>query len=400
MEFNDVIRDIEIKSHPLVYAPDEDTFMLAKQVFNLAKGRCLEVGAGSGYTCIMLAKMGFDISCVDINPNAIELISENSSLNKVSIPVKYSDLFGSLSCEKFDTIIFNPPYLPASMLDQNDPFVKSVDGGKKGYEITKKFIDSLNPHLTVDGQAIIIFSSLTKLEKIIEFIVDNCLDYEMIEERNVGLMEKLYVLKIIKSFVLKTLEEKGLTNIKYLAKGRRGVIYVGDLNNEKIAIKIHNPKSQANTINFEYDMLLELNKLGIGPKVIFNGHNFFAYHFIDGINIDDKWIELSAVERKKVLFEILDKLRILDSHGYNKDEMKYPYKHILIDSNLNVNFIDFERCKRDFKAHNITQFTNYIVGSLYPLIDKEILFGLAREYSKEMNDINFKKIIDFLKENV
>lgn len=401
MEFSEIIRNITIKSHPLVYAPDEDTFIVADIAFREAKGKVLEVGAGSGYTSIILAKRGLDVTCSDINPNALKLIKINSEENKVKLRIIESDLFEKIE-EKYDTIIFNPPYLPESLLDQTDPFVKSVDGGKEGFEVTKRFIDSLRPHLEKNGQAIIIFSSLTKLEKVLDFIKENAMESEMLSEKSVGLMEKLYVLRIKRRDFLDECEEKGIKNIKYFACGRRGYIYTGKYNNITVGIKTINPKSKADNIVYEFNMLNKLNKVGIGPKALFSGNEFFVYEFFEGHHIGDVWYDLNDKDKKKVLKASLEQIRTLDKLNLNKAEMSNPYKHILVNDKKEIKLIDFERCKPMERPKNLTQLVSYITMNLYKEKFKEQkekfeeAKRLSAIYSRDQSDENYKKLVDFL----
>jgi len=385
-DFSQIIQSLKISNDPLVYAPDEDTFILARIAYNLAKGTVLEIGAGSGYTSIILAKKGLKVTCSDINKNAIELIKKNTKNNDVKLNIIESNLFKNIK-KSYDTILFNPPYLPNSLLDQSDPFVKSVDGGKKGYEITKKFIEQIYPHL--NNQAIIIFSSLTNLDLICKFITENKMHYQLLEEKKVGLMEKLYVLKFEKFKEIQELE-KTITDIKFFTKGKRGFIFKGKLKNKKVGIKIKNPKSEVDTIENEVTVLQELNKHNIGPKIVKFSKNYFVYEFVNG-----KTIEEFLKESKNIIpivKKIFKQLRKLDLLKYNKEEMTNPYKHIIV--NKNITLLDFERCKKSPKPQNITQFVNYINKFLNK--DKEILTNLSRKYKNDYSEKTYKELLNYL----
>ena len=71
---------------------------------------------------------------------------QNSMKKGIPISVQQSNLFKNLD-EKFDTIIFNPPYLPS------DPKLKdlTLDGGKKGYELIQKFLKQAKKYLEKNG---------------------------------------------------------------------------------------------------------------------------------------------------------------------------------------------------------------------------------------------------------
>ena len=66
--------------------------------------------------------------------------------------------------EKFNLIIFNPPYLPE---DSREPKYSQIatTGGKKGSEITNKFLEQAKKHLEKNGKILLLTSSLTKAIK-------------------------------------------------------------------------------------------------------------------------------------------------------------------------------------------------------------------------------------------
>ncbi|MCR8487527.1 MAG: class I SAM-dependent methyltransferase, partial [Crenarchaeota archaeon] len=109
---------IKLVVNEYVYEPSDDTELLAKAVIRNIKpfSKALEIGTGSGAIAILLAKLGCDVTATDINPKAIEVAKENATQNNVKIRFIVGDLFAGLN-EKFDTIVFNPPYLPEDDFD-------------------------------------------------------------------------------------------------------------------------------------------------------------------------------------------------------------------------------------------------------------------------------------------
>ena len=61
-----------------------------------------------------------------------------------------------------------------------------------------------------------------------EFIKNNLLEFKLLEKKGY-FFEQLYVYLIEKSEILKKLENKGIKNIRYFAKGKRGFIFKGDV---------------------------------------------------------------------------------------------------------------------------------------------------------------------------
>jgi len=171
-------KGLEIETSLEVYDPAEDTFLLLDSIDIKKFDSVFEIGTGCGIIALYCAKLGANVICSDINPFAITLVKENLERNKSNIKgtveIQHGDLFSVLKPkEKFDIIIFNPPYLPSKkddLIGGNGWFDKAVDGGIDGLSAIRRFIEGLNKHLESNGKAYFVFSSLSdrkKLEKII-----------------------------------------------------------------------------------------------------------------------------------------------------------------------------------------------------------------------------------------
>jgi len=154
-----------------VYAPREDSKLLERFVRQYAKGSVLDVGTGSGIQAIAAAKSNKvkSVLAIDIQKQAIEHCRQNIKNKKIKFIV--SDLFQNVK-NKFDTIIFNPPYLPEDIQLKD----LTLEGGKRGYEVLERFVNDVNDFLKKDGIVLIVFSSLTKKNKIDWFIEKNLLE--------------------------------------------------------------------------------------------------------------------------------------------------------------------------------------------------------------------------------
>jgi release factor glutamine methyltransferase len=157
---------------PTVYAPAEDSFMLAHEAAKL-HGRVLEIGCGSGIVSLVCAKAGCEVLGVDINPDAVACSMENAKRNRVSnASFIESNLFSDIpkDGEKFDAIIFNPPYLPTSKSEKlsNNKLNHAFDGGKTGRTVLDRFLDEFSDFLEPDGVLLLVQSSLNDEEKTIK----------------------------------------------------------------------------------------------------------------------------------------------------------------------------------------------------------------------------------------
>jgi release factor glutamine methyltransferase len=148
-----------------VYAPREDSLLLAFAVRSLARGRVLDIGTGSGIASIAAAQkpVVVSVTAVDVNPDALECAQANAEALGVDGKIVFleSDLFSALGGEKFDCICFNPPYLPTS----EEEHVKggldaAFDGGPDGRRVTDAFIPQAKAHLNAGGIVLLVSSSL------------------------------------------------------------------------------------------------------------------------------------------------------------------------------------------------------------------------------------------------
>jgi release factor glutamine methyltransferase len=155
--------------HSSIYTPEQDSYLLAnavKQFLNKIdnKGnlKVLEVGSGSGIIAETLINQGIlqdNLTLTDINPEAIKLLT--SKFPKANIII--SNLFQNINHQKFNLIIFNPPYLPKDK-ENKEPVQSRVatTGGKKGSGIINKFLQQAKDLLKQDGKILLLTSSLTQ----------------------------------------------------------------------------------------------------------------------------------------------------------------------------------------------------------------------------------------------
>jgi release factor glutamine methyltransferase len=148
-----------------MYQPAEDSFLMSRilkeQVPNLIKQnsdlKFLEIGAGSGIHLETASSLGIkkeNIFSSDIDKKSV------SHCSSLGFNCVHSDLFENIS-EKYDLIIFNPPYLPEDSREPKSSKLATT-GGKKGNEIILKFLENAKNYLKVDGKIFLITSSLAE----------------------------------------------------------------------------------------------------------------------------------------------------------------------------------------------------------------------------------------------
>ncbi len=382
-----------------MYEPQEDSKLLKSVVDRLAKGKVLDMGTGSGILAVTAAnKKGVrEVIGVDIDKKSITYCKKK--YKKIKIKWKVSDLFSKLGGYKkyFDLIIFNPPYLPQEGRKRHI----DLEGGKKGYEVIAKFLETVNEYLKDDGIVLLLFSSKTKEKKVLEIIEQRLFDYKL-EAKEKLFFEEIYVYKISKKEILKKLEKKEISNVQFFARGKRGNVYTGEFKNKKVAIKIKRKESTAlNTIEKEAKWLKFFNLKKIGPKYLFHSKDFLVYQFIEGEYFKNFIHGKSSNVIKKYLRELLTQCYVMDKVNVDKKEMTRPLKNAIV-SHGKIVLIDFDHCHKVKSPQNVTQLCDFILKISK---NKHIRFTVklkgfmraVKEYAHDKSKKNYEKIVKLVK---
>ena len=142
-----------------VYRPAEDSELLLRHARPRFRGSVLDMGTGSGFLAVEAASdpRVDRVVAVDIDPDALDSARSRAGAAEVVVCIEFvlGDLFEGLEGERFDLIMFNPPYLPSEG-DADEP---SWSGGAAGNEVILRFLDEAGQHLNPDGAVLMIYSS-------------------------------------------------------------------------------------------------------------------------------------------------------------------------------------------------------------------------------------------------
>lgn len=356
------------------------------------------MGTGSGYqaeAAIQLPQVE-KVVAVDINPAAIAHCKK--TIKKRKLECYKSDLFsafkGKLSKIKFDTMIFNPPYLPADK-GKNDI---ALVGGKKGYETIERFLKDAPKFLAKDGIILLLFSNLTHRHKVEEIIRNNSLEFKHLAGARM-FFEELFVYLLNKPEVVQKFEAKGYSQIRYFDEGERGIVYTAMHKGKKVAIKVKKPESEAkDRIRNEGHTLQVVNKHGIGPKLVAAEADAVVYEFVEGEFFRDWFEKAPKAKLKAAILDILKQAYELDKLDVAKEEMHRPLKNAIVTKRGKVVLIDFERTHASEKSHNVTQFCQFLLSRRDFLKKKgialkpEMVIAAAQAYKDNPSDLSFKEI--------
>jgi release factor glutamine methyltransferase len=131
---------------PAVLIPRHETEVLVETALARVgpKATVLDVGTGSGCIAITLKleRPDWDVSAVDISPNALEVARDNAQSLQADVRWIHSDRFAEVLGESFDLIVSNPPYIGvneplSSEVVDHEPHL-ALFGGETGLEFYRR----------------------------------------------------------------------------------------------------------------------------------------------------------------------------------------------------------------------------------------------------------------------
>lgn len=119
-----------------------------------AQTTVLDMGTGSGICSVFAARHADRVVAVNVNPAAVRCARINALLNQVEqrVDARWGDLFDAVAGERFDLILFNPPFLRGTPLNDRERAWRSND-------VAERFAADLHGHLTPSGFALVLLST-------------------------------------------------------------------------------------------------------------------------------------------------------------------------------------------------------------------------------------------------
>ncbi|MDD2531405.1 MAG: hypothetical protein PHO61_01805, partial [Candidatus ainarchaeum sp.] len=108
-----------------------------------------------------------------------------------SFKTKKSNLFSNIK-EKFDFIVFNPPYIPSDEIKWID-----LDGGLKCREVIDVFVSKVGVHLRKNGIFLLLISSLNNKKEVCSLLKKNDFLVRVVGRKKL-FFEELLVLRCVK----------------------------------------------------------------------------------------------------------------------------------------------------------------------------------------------------------
>ncbi|MGW1004335.1 HemK2/MTQ2 family protein methyltransferase [Streptomyces sp. NPDC002520] len=154
---------------PGVYRPQTDTGLLGRALRReriTSRTEVLDLGTGSGVLAVEAARLGAQVTAVDISWRALAATWCNAVLNGRTVRVRHGDLASAVPGRRFDLVVTNPPYVPAPPGDSPPRGLgRAWDAGTDGRLLIDRICATAPMLLRPAGRLLMVHSHLSGIEE-------------------------------------------------------------------------------------------------------------------------------------------------------------------------------------------------------------------------------------------
>ncbi len=155
----------------------------------------LDMGTGSGVCALFAARHARRVVAVDINPAAIRCAAINTQMNQLEhkIELRHGDLFAPVRGQRFDLVLFNPPFLVGTARDDRDR-------AWRAHDVAGRFASGLADHLKPGGMGLLVLSTFGDAASFLKELRSQAFSISALAERRF-INERLTVFKLVPAVV-------------------------------------------------------------------------------------------------------------------------------------------------------------------------------------------------------
>ncbi|MEM2236870.1 MAG: RIO1 family regulatory kinase/ATPase [Candidatus Caldarchaeum sp.] len=176
-----------------------------------------------------------------------------------------------------------------------------------------------------------------------------------------------------------------------LGKGVRGVVVLGLMDDQKVAIKLMRTDSPVKSMQKEAEMHYRANSMHVGPKIIKWTDEMIVMEYIEGIKLGELFNKEHPTPLSISIAQVLEQCHTMDVNAFDHGQLTNSSDHVIVDRTLKPYIIDFSHSSTARKPSNVTSFVSYITRVL-KRYDNTYLIECLKDYKKGFPRTEFEKV--------
>lgn len=181
--------NVRLLRAPGVYAPQDDTELLVEAMRSAAiptGGRVLDIGTGTGALAIAAIRAGAaEVTGVDVSRRAVWTARFNAAMRRMPMRVRLGNALEVIADERFDLVLANPPYVPATRVCAARGAARAWDAGLDGRQLLNPLCARMFDLLVPGGVLMMVHSALCGVDTTLRQLRDNGLKASVVQRRRV-----------------------------------------------------------------------------------------------------------------------------------------------------------------------------------------------------------------------
>jgi putative serine/threonine protein kinase len=195
-----------------------------------------------------------------------------------------------------------------------------------------------------------------------------------------------------------------IDGVPILGKGHVGIVVVGLLDGEEVAIKLRRADADRASMEAEGKYLRVANGVSVGPQLLGVSPEVLAMELVEGDYLVD-WVgglePGDAGLLRGLLVDLMEQACRLDIAGLDHGELSNARRHVIVSGSVG-RIVDFESASVSRRCSNVTSMAQYLffnrrmaggVEGVLSLPDRDSLVGALSAYRWWPGEASFRRVL-------